>query len=134
MILDTCFLIDLQREARAGRDGPATAFLRRHSGHTMVLPSAVVMEFEEGFEENELGNARDFLSAFRHAEFALREARTAARIRRMLRQAGNMIGDNDICIAATAVAREAVLVTRDVEHFSRIERLQLDDYSRDSSS
>ena len=36
-----------------------------------------------------------------------------------------LIGNQDICIAATCIARKLPLLTRNIEHFSRIQSLKL---------
>jgi tRNA(fMet)-specific endonuclease VapC len=51
-------------------------------------------------------------------------ARQYAAIRSELRSRGLLIPDNDCWIAATALARDLTLVTRD-EHFSRVPSLKL---------
>jgi len=48
----------------------------------------------------------------------------AARIRVTLEAAGTPIGPHDTLIAATALRHQAVLVTRNVREFSRVEGLQ----------
>lgn len=51
--------------------------------------------------------------------------REFARIRGQLRAQGQIIGDNDIMIAATAIHCKLTLVTRNLNHFGRIPHLQL---------
>jgi tRNA(fMet)-specific endonuclease VapC len=48
-----------------------------------------------------------------------------ARIRGQLRRQGQIIGDPDILIAATALHHNLTLVTRNVAHFGRISGLRL---------
>jgi tRNA(fMet)-specific endonuclease VapC len=55
----------------------------------------------------------------------LETARWYGIIKNQLRQKGHLIPDNDIWIAAIAMQRELVLVTRDA-HFNEVESLQLD--------
>lgn len=52
--------------------------------------------------------------------------RAAAEIRRVLDSAGTPIGMGDYLIAGICLARSAVLLTRNVAHFSRIADLRLD--------
>ena len=52
-------------------------------------------------------------------------AHAYARIRAELEAAGTIIGPNDLIIAATAVAHDAVLVTNNVREFKRVPNLQL---------
>lgn len=53
-----------------------------------------------------------------------------ARIRGHLRRTGNIIGDTDILIAATAIHHSLILVTRNLRHFRRVPALTL--YQADS--
>jgi tRNA(fMet)-specific endonuclease VapC len=46
-----------------------------------------------------------------------------------LDRGGRTIGPNDLIIAATARATETTLVTNNVDEFSRIEELTLEDWS-----
>lgn len=65
-----------------------------------------------------------FLEGTRILPVEINEARAYAQIRHMLRTAGTPIPENDIWIAATAIAWEMPLVTLD-KHFARIPDLQL---------
>jgi tRNA(fMet)-specific endonuclease VapC len=51
--------------------------------------------------------------------------REFARIRGQLRSKGQMIGDADILIGATAIHHEMTLLTQNIRHFERIPHLQL---------
>ncbi len=55
-------------------------------------------------------------------------ARVAARLRVALERVGAPIGPIDTLIAATALASHAVLVTRKVREFSRVEGLEVEDW------
>jgi predicted nucleic acid-binding protein len=123
MILDTCFLIDLQREMRAARVGPATEFLRTHAGASFCISVISVTEFLEGFEQPSEGER--LLRAYTRIDVDSKCASMAARIRRELRQGGKLIGDFDILIAATALSESIPLVTRNSDEFSRIQGLEL---------
>ncbi len=48
---------------------------------------------------------------------------------RSLEYKGQVIGNNDIMIAATALIRNATLVTSNTREFSRIDGLKLDDWT-----
>ena len=118
MILDTCFLIDLHRELRDGADLSAIAFLNRFPQQGFYISTVTAMEFLESFEDAREGSP--LLSPFRAIPFDEGCATTASRIRRTLRQQGQLIGDLDILIAASAVHTSRELVTNNVQHFSRI--------------
>jgi predicted nucleic acid-binding protein len=50
-------------------------------------------------------------------------------VARGLRDAGRLIGTNDLWIACTAKAAEVPIVTRNVEHFRRVPDLEVIDYT-----
>jgi tRNA(fMet)-specific endonuclease VapC len=54
-------------------------------------------------------------------------AKVFGRLRAALEDAGNRLDDADLQIAATAIHHGLVLVTGNVRHFARIERLQISD-------
>jgi tRNA(fMet)-specific endonuclease VapC len=53
-----------------------------------------------------------------------------AQLRADLHRRGLMIGANDLVIAATALAHQAVLVTRNRREFSRVRGLLIEDWSQ----
>ena len=123
MLLDTSFLIDLQREFHRKRPGRATAFLRAHAEVVFKISVISATEFLEGFPQVDEGES--FLGPYRRVDVDSRVAREAAVLRRRLRMEGQLIGDFDILIAATALAEGLPLVTDNEDHFSRISELEL---------
>ena len=55
-------------------------------------------------------------------------AKAYAKLRVELETSGTPIGNIDMLIAASALARKAVLVTDNTEHFSRVKDLKLDNW------
>jgi tRNA(fMet)-specific endonuclease VapC len=49
-------------------------------------------------------------------------------VRNDLSRAGTPIGPNDLMIAATAIANDLILVTHNIEEFSRVMALRLEDW------
>lgn len=125
-ILDTCFLIDLQRELHRGSNLGASDYLQNHGQETFALSVVSLTEFLEGFEVVEDGEK--FLRPFRWLPLNAAVAREASRIRRQLRLQGKLIGDFDIQIAATALVGDLPLVTRDARHFERVTGLKVEAY------
>ncbi len=125
--LDTCFLIDAQRERRRGH-GLALDFLRAHAGATFSIPTVAWGEFAEGRTPD---NERALLEIRRAVELLpITEAvaETYARLARSLRERGALIPTNDLWIAATALAHDLELVTANLDEFRRIENLRLRPY------
>lgn len=75
-----------------------------------------------------LANQQRFLSRFTSHIFDDRCCETYARIRADLTRKGKVMGPNDLLIAATAMANGATLVTHNVEEFSRIGGLAVEDW------
>jgi len=125
-LLDTCFLIDLQREWIRRKPGSATEYLSNWREEEFAIPVVSALEFLEGY--GELSDGESFLSPFRQIELTSRACRIGSRIRRALRQRGELIGDFDILIAATAMNEDAALVTENTRHFQRVDGLRIDTY------
>ena len=108
--------------------------LLEHSPREILIPAIVRAELLYGAErsarrEHNLNAVRDFLLPFDTAAFGTEAAEAYARIRARLERDGRPIGPNDLVIAATALATESTLVTNNVDEFSRIEELTIEDWS-----
>ena len=125
-ILDTCFLIHLQREWTRDEPGPARRYLERQSDEEYGISVVTVLEFLEGYRQPRDGER--FLETFPHLEVTSQVARVGSRIRRNLRKGGEMIGDFDVLIAATALSAGLPLVTDNTRHFKRVDGLVLEEY------
>jgi tRNA(fMet)-specific endonuclease VapC len=125
LIFDTTFLIDIQRERQSRQPGRAHQFLRSHAEKGAYLSVVAYGEYAEGF-----GNLEDpaFVSLVESFEI-LPITRTVAgrygEITRVLRKSGQMIGANDLWIAAAALDCGFPLVTGNTDHFARVEGLQV---------
>lgn len=129
--LDTTVLIDLQRERARGADGPAHRFLVRAPQAELCLSVVALGEFAEGFttaEEPIVRAIRDH-----HTLLPLDEdtAIRYAQVARVLRASGRLIGANDLWIGCTSLRHGLPLVTANVDHFRRIDGLQVIDHRED---
>ena len=125
-LVDTDFLIDLQREWASESPGPAVAFLQVHQGTGLAVSTVSVLEFLEGYEHPSAGER--LLEAYLRLPVTDSVARRGSRLRRRLRAEGRMIGDFDVLIAATALDAGLPLVTANTTHFQRIEGLTVEPY------
>ena len=125
-LVDTDFLIDLQREWARESPGPAAAFLQMHQDTALAVSTVSVLEFLEGYEHPSAGER--FLEAYSRLPVTDSVARRGSRLRRRLRAEGRMIGDYDVLVAATALDAGLPLVTANTTHFQRVEGLTVEAY------
>ncbi|TVR53228.1 MAG: type II toxin-antitoxin system VapC family toxin [Puniceicoccaceae bacterium] len=127
LIFDTTFLIDFQRERSSGK-GRAHRFLKNREGHGAKISAISFGEFAEGFENPNDPILLSVADSYEILPINVAVAKTYARIIRALRLDGNLIGANDLWIAATALLHENPIVTRNVEHFARVPGIQVQSY------
>ena len=125
---DTTFLIDLQHSRRSGTGVAARNFLQTHVRDDLYLPVVALGEFAAGFAD-----PRDqrFLETIRHFVILDVDDSVSMAYRmlfRTLQSAGQLIGANDLWIAATAVHHKLPLVTSNRADFSRIHSLRVLSY------
>ena len=98
------------------------------------IPSMTAAELLYGAEksakqEQNLKLFKTFLSVFKIINFDEKAAECYAAIRADLERKGKTIGSNDIVIAATVLANDGVLVTNNVDEFSRVKKLKTEDWT-----
>jgi tRNA(fMet)-specific endonuclease VapC len=71
---------------------------------------------------------REILPYVRVVEFDESGALEAGRLQAFLKRAGKPIGGEDIQIAATAITRQLILVTRNTRHFQNVPGLRLENW------
>jgi tRNA(fMet)-specific endonuclease VapC len=76
--------------------------------------------------ESNLRKLERFFEPFRSFEFGDAAADWYGQIRAHLRRSGQLIGANDLMIAAIALAEDATLVTRNHDEFRRVVGLRLE--------
>ncbi|AEG93500.1 type II toxin-antitoxin system VapC family toxin [Ramlibacter tataouinensis] len=123
-LLDTCVVSEaLRRQA----DAAVVKWLEAHTARA-ALPVIALGEIQYGIERLEPGRRRNALQAWRdtlQARYADRTLdvgepilRVWARLRASLDAIGRPQQDMDILIAATALAHNLTLVTRNTRHFA----------------
>jgi predicted nucleic acid-binding protein len=128
LILETTFLIDLERELARKTKGPAQEFLEARPGARLHIPYTVAGELAAGTSLSDRARWEDFLSPFHLLEVHAETAWQYGQIYRYLSDHGLLIGTNDLWIAATALAYRISLATRNRKHFGRVPGLMLADY------
>ena len=128
LILETTFLIDLEREHNRGAPARAVAFLEAHGDASLYLPFVVPGELAAGISMARRDRWEAFVAPFYLLPHTPDVSWEFGRTYRHLRGSGQLIGTNDLWIAATALAYEMPVVTDNVEHFRRVPHLQVESY------
>jgi tRNA(fMet)-specific endonuclease VapC len=132
--LDTTFLVDLLREQRRDRIGPASTYLEGLPGDEVLAVSVhVVCEVMAGaMRAGAPPGEIDRLSRLCEALLVVypddRFAEEYGRLSAHLDRAAAGLHAMDLLIATAAVVDGAPLLTRNVKHFKRIPRLDLSSY------
>jgi predicted nucleic acid-binding protein len=115
VLLDSSYLIDLERETAADAIGPARRFLPALSGRPLVVSIVTVEELLEGAadEEATLSSMQRFSIHGLH----LAHARRCALLQR---RASRRLGENDAWLVATAQSIDADIVGADRAAFERL--------------
>ena len=102
--------------------------------YNIFIPSIVKAEIDYGIAKSknpkltrELYNK--FLSIYSVVPFSEKETKIYGDIRYQLEKEGKLIGANDMLIAAIVMSHNGILVTHNVNEFSRIKGLQIEDWT-----
>ena len=109
------------------------ATLRSYPPSEIRIPAIVEAELLFGARksnrsEENLASTRAFLNPFITVPFDSSAAERYAQIRLNLERRGQVIGPDDLLIAATVLAYGGVLVTHNTSEFARVEGLRLEDW------
>lgn len=108
--------------------------LREHAASEIALSAVVRAELLYGARRSQrvsenLNLLRRFAAPFDIIPFDDRCAEHYGMIRAELEGQGRVIGPNDLLIAATARAHDAILVTSNTDEFSRVAGLAIEDWN-----
>ncbi|HLE10304.1 MAG: hypothetical protein A2504_04605 [Bdellovibrionales bacterium RIFOXYD12_FULL_39_22] len=125
-LLDTNICIGLLNN----RDSLFLKNLQMLSPEDVFLCSIVKAELIFGakkslYREKNEKKLKVFFNEFECLFFDDQAAEHYGEIRTYLELAGNPVGNNDLLIAATAIAHDLVLITRNVREFSKIASLKM---------
>ncbi|MEX0704252.1 MAG: type II toxin-antitoxin system VapC family toxin [Planctomycetales bacterium] len=132
-LLDTTLLVDLMKEVKRRRPGPATAKLEDLERRDEVLRIAIftIGELYIGVTKGrdsalERRAVENCLQLFEVVPFDESTARVFGTIVGDLERQGNVISDMDALIASVALEQDELLVTRNVKHFQRVAGLRVE--------
>jgi tRNA(fMet)-specific endonuclease VapC len=124
-LIDTDWVADYLK----GREA-AVSLLDQLADEGIAISAITHGEIYEGiyYGRNPALHERGFRGFLRVAKVVPIDRKITARFARLrgdLRRRGQLIGDMDLLIAATAVDRDLVLVTRNIREFGRVPGLRL---------
>lgn len=128
LILETTFLIDLERELHKGRPGAAQGFLARERQSKLFLTFTTLGELAAGHSFSRRETLESFVAPFRVLELDAEVCWRYGELFRFLKKNGLLIESNDMWIAATALAHDLPVVTRNVRHYQRVPGLEVVSY------
>lgn len=114
-LLDSSYLIDLERETAAGDVGPARRFLPLLRGRRLVVSIVSVEELLEGAADE--AGALASLQRFTVQGLHFAQAQRCALLQR---RASRRLGENDAWLVATAESIDADVVAADRAAFERL--------------
>ena len=120
LILDTNFVITAERDARRGTLGRADAFLAQHPGETFFITFTVAGELACGQSASARRDWERLCRPYPILPWTMEVAWHYGEIYRALAAKGQLVGANDMWIAATALAHGFAVVTNNDAEFSRV--------------
>lgn len=129
LILETTFLVDLDREISRRSDGPAQEFLKSHANERLYITFTIAGELAAGPRVEDRSDWEALVSPFRILEMNPDACWEYGKAYRYLRENGLLIGANDLWIAATALAHGRPVVTRNKRHYRRVPGLRVLSYT-----
>ena len=129
LILETRFLVDLERELIAAVPGPAQLFLQAHEAQKLHITFTIAGELATGPRMSERATWERLESPFEVIPCTPDVSWRYGRLYRYLRENGLLIDANDLWIAATALAFGMPVVTRNEKHFARVPELHVIGYA-----
>ncbi len=125
LILETTFLIDLERELNAGSPGAAQQFLTEHESSSLFTTFTVAGEMAVGFALDTRTRWEQYIEPFKVLPCTTDVCWQYGQAFRYLQANGLLIGANDLWIAATGLAFEKPVVTKNERHYGRVPGLRV---------
>lgn len=125
LILDTCFVIELERRTKRRDTGFLDDFVARFPTESLFVNFVVVGEIACGNFGDGPSGWRRLWSPFPVLPWSPEISWEYGRLYRELAATGTLIGTNDLWIAATARAHGYGVVTNNEREFSRVQDLEV---------
>lgn len=129
LILETTFLVDLERETARRAPAAAHDFLARHLGHRLYITPTIAGELAAGSSLAERARWEAFIAPFHVLAPDRDVCWEYGRAFSYLQTNGLLIGANDLWIAAAGLAHHVPVVTRNERHFQRVPGLAVVTYA-----
>lgn len=123
MIFDTNILIRLEREIRRGEDGVVSRFVAQLPEGRMCITPTIAGEFASGISMSRRPVWESFCAAYELLPITADTAWQYGEIYRHLAAEGQLIGTNDLWIAATALSHQLPVLTGNEGEFRRVPNL-----------
>jgi len=128
LIVDTNFVISMEREAKKPGNGRARAFLEKHAEEPFYMPFIVAGELACGQSAADKRTWKRLCKPFALLPWTPDILWQYGELYRHLKSGGNLIGTNDLWIAATATVHGMPLVTNNADEFRRVPGLEVLEY------
>jgi len=112
----------------SGQEGRAHSFLGSHPTHKLHITFTIAGELASGLSMGDRARWERFVAPFEVLGCTPDTSWEYGRVFRYLKENGLQIGSNDLWIAASALAFEMCLVTRNEQHFRRVPGLEVVGY------
>lgn len=128
LIVDTNFVIQMEREAKKPGTGRARAFLEKHVAESFFMPFTVAGELACGRSAADKRTWQRLRGPFALIPWSPDILWQYGELYRLLQSGGKLIGTNDLWIAATVMVHDMPLVTNNADEFKRIPGLKVLEY------
>ncbi len=128
LILDTNFVITAERDARRGKPGRADGFLAEREGEALYITFTVAGELACGQSAAAHRDWQRLCRPYPVLPWTMDIAWHYGEIYRALAAQGQLIGTNDMWIAATALAHGFGVVTTNQTEFNRVSGLLVETF------
>lgn len=125
LILDTSFVVAAEREGKRSEEGPARRFLAAHLEARFSITFTVLGELACGRSASPRQTWEQLTRPFSVIGWSREVSWHYGEIFRDLRSRGQLIGGNDLWIAATALVHGLPLVTGNLNEFKRVPGLEI---------